>query len=183
MIRINLNREASPAALTSARYGRVLLVVAILGGVLTATQVALVAGAATLTERRDALRLEIARQQAEALRQSSTKPATSADEGLATSTDVATRLRRIAAAVPGDLWLLGYRELGGEATMRGMASSDEAARVFVENLAASAAFWRLEITETATDGGRESEPGVQEFSLKGAVHGDTAATGVTGAGS
>lgn len=60
----------------------------------------------------------------------------------------ASRLRSVAASMPSDLWLVGYREHQGQATMRGVSLNDEATRTFVDSLAATRVFGAIEITET-----------------------------------
>jgi hypothetical protein len=125
---------------------------------------------ATLVETRDALRLEVAREQSRTLKRHSTPTAATGEVGLADTSQVALRLRRVAAAVPDDLWLTGYNERRGEIAMRGMVSNHDAPRIFVENLAAAKVFGPLEIVETArrpgSDGKRMGTAGVEEFSLR-----------------
>jgi hypothetical protein len=66
--------------------------------------------------------------------------------------------------------LLGYKERRAEVAMHGMTSSDDASRMFVENLASISVFQDVEITETSSKPGAGTDPRVDrslhEFLLK-----------------
>jgi hypothetical protein len=169
VIRVNLIRgqEAPLAPRFAARQVPFyLLGVALLG----ALPMALNWRATALIEVRDALRLEIARHQSAMVRRrSGESPAVDDVDDPAGSRAAGVRLRSAAAAVPPDLWLIAYSERGGNVTIRGMAASDDAPRTFLENLAATSAFGRVEITETARRSPPEAEPTqrtVHEFLLR-----------------
>jgi hypothetical protein len=95
------------------------------------------------------------------------KPAAVADQPRQSA--AAARLRGIAAAIPRELWLVGYRERRGEATLRGVSLSNEAPRDFVDALAKAAVFDDIEITETAratAKSAREDTEALYEFEVR-----------------
>jgi len=170
MTRINLIREESascpvPVCRTHLRLCMLTAVT------LAVVHVALGWRLAALAERRDAVRLAIARRHSAALRHEA-KPHVStppADDPVGPG-EVGRRLRAIAAAEPPDLWLLAYDERRGEVTMYGMTSDETAPRAFVENLTAALVFARVEIIETLRQpspvSSRLEEAGSHEFRLK-----------------
>jgi hypothetical protein len=164
VIRINLIRtdEASAERLAASVLAIYLMVLT----ALASAHVGLGWRIAALAETRDLLRLEIARKQSAVVRPT---PRRETAESIDPAR-VGWRLRRIAEAAPPDLWLLGYKERHSEVAMHGMTSSDEASRVFVENLAAISVFQDLEITETSSKPSagteRRDDGRLQEFLLK-----------------
>lgn len=171
MIRINLIRDLAVAAPEPSSTAPLLLAVVAVAA-LAVVDVTLASRLANLTEGRDALRLEIAREESVIVRERSRRrPVPAAAAKSVRSTAAGQRLRHVATAVPNGVWLTAYSERQGEVAMHGVASTDEAARVFVDNLLATTAFVAVEITETsravaAGDGGRAD--GASTFRLKAA---------------
>lgn len=169
MTRINLIREAAAQPECRANQGRPLRWLAMLI-VIAALHWAENAWVGSVIETRDSLRRSVEGLERSAARLRSTSlPVAPADRATGPSRP-AVRLRSIAASVPPDVWLVGYREHQGEATMRGMALNDEAMRTFADSLSATSVFGHVEITETTRIGAAgeagESARASYEFQLK-----------------
>jgi hypothetical protein len=122
---------------------------------------------AALADSRDALRVA-ARPTAAATRATShvDEATTATDAGPAAPGE---RLRRLAAALPPDLWLVAYEERDGTVAMRGFARREKATQEFLHQLP-SVGFRQVELSEAfrvdRTPGSQGSHARLQEFRLK-----------------
>lgn len=176
MIRINLARDRQPPAspissVPGRRLPRLLVILAIAGVHLFQS-----ASVASLERSRDRLRSDLTlRQAARGVRATAGRQPLPAERPQGNAAASARRLRHLAASVPHDLWVVAYRERGGEITIEGRTRSDAAVRTLTGELSNMETFGPVEITETVRDEERDSPQ--FSFTLVALVRRKSAASG------
>lgn len=164
MIRINLIRDRPAPVVTRRRWPRSWLFTPLAAVMVVAAHIVQGSTLTSLQEARDRLFIEVtARHAAREAQAAAARARPAVDPSPATGAALsARRLRDLAAAVPAELWVVGYRESDSGITIEGVARGDDAVQQLASELSGSEGFGDVEITETARD---KSEPARCVFTL------------------
>lgn len=163
MIRINLIRDRPAAVVTRRPRPHSWLLTPLAGVMVVAAHIVQEATLASLQEERDRLFTQVtARQAAREAQAAAARARPAVEPSPSGATLAARRLRDLAAAVPAELWVIGYRESDRGITIEGIARGDDAVQQLTSELSRSEGFGDVEITETARD---KSDPARYTFTL------------------